>query len=598
MNDHLVEITASVINQQVENVSSRLAGELKDFWTKHVSSFKRYIELSKSRYESTKTLLYKDRPVHISDIYVGTRLKHGSHEITEKAFMDQFIQGNRCLVRATAGSGKSFFSKWVFLSILSAGRTIPLFIELRNLNGTDMGIVDYLVHDLWSNFKVNLTRDLMIDLIDTGRFALILDGYDELTSDKTKAVNAELRMLEVPFTNSAILITSRPGGEELSYLPGFTTYRILPLEMAQAVSLVRKLEYDEVIKNSFLRNLETELFEQHKDFLSNPLLLTIMLMTYGDLAEIPSKMHIFYEQAFDTLFYRHDSSKGMYRRELKSQLAIDDFRDVLSCISASSYIRGQVSLTNTDLVSFIRKAKKTANIHKLNPQSYIDDLVQSVCLFLQDGTKYTYNHRSFQEYFAALFLTHIPSDRKYEVYLKYLEREETDSALSLAFEINQIMVEREFIQPMLGELLDLCSTPEDLMNSHMKGFNLIRTEIAIKDADGSLTKVLDHPGYFLEGATRFWKFQLFLERMYKNKSKRFLRFGVMTKKAFEEEFGKEKVEKNIPIEGGISSDDYSILERLGIIKIAQRRLDFLEWLRAEVDRRDQRTGDSHLENWL
>ena len=460
MKDPFVEISATVINKQIENVTSRLAGEVKDLWTKYGASFRKYIENSRLRYESTKTLLYKDRPVRISKIYVGTNLKRDNERLNETQFVEQLLQGNRCLVSATAGAGKSFFAKWVFLKILSTEKTIPLFVELRDLNGTDLGVIDYLVHDLRVNFKINVSHDLMVNLIEMGRFALILDGHDELTSDRTKAVNAELKDLEVRFTSSAILITSRPGGMDLSYLGGFTTYHVRPLELSQAISLVRKLDYDGAVKTAFIRDLRRQLFDEHKDFLSNPLLLTIMLMTYSDLAEIPSKMHIFYEQAFDTLFYRHDSSKGMYRRELECQLAIDDFRDILSCIAASSYIRGQISLTYTDLLTFIRKAKKTTNILKLSPTAYIDDLVQSVCLFLQDGTRYTYNHRSFQEYFAALFLIQIPTDRKYDVYQRFLMREETDSALSLAFEMNQIMVERDFVEPMLDEVLALCAGPE------------------------------------------------------------------------------------------------------------------------------------------
>lgn len=598
MNDPLSEVTAAVITRQIDNVGARLSGEVKVLWMKHISAFKKYVKNASKRYETTKTLLYKDRPVPLRSIYVGTKLRRGREKIDEGQFIEQLLQGNRCLISATAGAGKSFFSKWIFLKILSTEKTLPIFVELRNLNGTESGVIDYLLNHFRTSFKINLTRDLLIDLIAMGRFALILDGYDELTAGKTKTVNTELRELEVPFSKSAILITSRPGGEELGYLSDFTTYRVLPLDLAQAVSLVKKLEYDEAVKESFLRDLEKKLFEKHNDFLSNPLLLTIMLMTYGDLAEIPSKMHIFYEQAFDTLFYKHDSSKGMYRRELKCNLAIDDFRDILSCVSASSYIRGQVSLTNTDLLSYIRKAKKTTNITKLSPVAYIDDLVQSVCILLQDGTRYTYNHRSFQEYFAAFFLVHIPTDRKFDVYQRFLEREETDSSLSLAFEMNQVIVEREFVKPMLNELLDLCEGPVDLMRAHMARMKLIRKKVHFRDSDGKLRKKLDRQRYLVEEATNYWKFQVFLERMYKKKSHKVLRFGVLTKKAFDQEFGAGESEKVLLLEDGLQPADCEVLERLGILEIARRRLDFLYWLRGDIEKRDKRTGDSDLEAWL
>lgn len=383
----------------------------------------------------------------------------------------------------------------------------------------------------------------------------------------------------------------------MEYLSGFTTYKIQSLKLADAISLVKKLKYDDTVKKSFLKSLETELFEEHKDFLSNPLLLTIMLMTYRDLAEIPSKMHIFYEQAFDTLYYRHDSSKGMYRREVQCQLAIDDFRDILACISASSYIRGQITLTNTDLLTFIRKAKQTANIPKLTPSKYIDDLVQSVCILLQDGTKFTYNHRSFQEYFTALFLVQIPTKRKIEVYRRLLSREGTDKALTLAFEMNQSMVEREFIKPMLEEIISSTDSAEDLLQSWMRSIKLERSSKS-RMLKGKQKKVLGRPRYSLIDATNYWYFQMYIERMYEKSAKKYLKFGLMTKKAFIEEFGSGDHTKVIELDGKMTTEENSILERLGIMEITNRRIKFIKWLIDDIELRDQRTWDSDLETWL
>ncbi len=597
MDEVLVQVTASVINHQIDGVTSRLSGEIKSFWMQHLASFRKYINSANKRYEVTKTLLYKDQAVPLRDLYVGTGLRRGRKEVTEIEFVEQLLQGNRCLVSATAGAGKSFFSKWLFLKILSTKNSIPLIIELRNLNGTGLGFIDYLISDLKSNFEISMTSSELIKLIESGKFTLILDGYDELTAERINAVNSELLSLEVPFAESSIVITTRPGGENIEYLSGFTTYQVLPLKLSQAISLVKKLKYDEKVKKSFLLNLENELFNKHKDFLSNPLLLTIMLMTYGDLAEIPSKMHIFYEQAFDTLFYRHDSSKGMYRRELKCQLAIDDFKGILSCVSASSYIRGQVTLTNTDLVAFIRKAKQTANVNKLNPRKYIDDLVQSVCLLLEDGTKYTYNHRSFQEYFAALFLIQIPTERKTEVYKRFLSKEGTDNALSLAFEMNQSMVEREFVKPMLESLLEVSTTPEALICACMSGINLER-RVKSRMVDGKRVKQLGMPTYRVLDETDYWKFQIYVEHMYQKEAKKHIKFGVLTKKSFVEEFGKLEYRETIDFENELCPISSSKLERLGITEVSKNRLEFLHWLIKDINVREQRTGDSNLETWL
>ena len=597
MEKFFVEVTAHVINKQIENVTSRLTGDLLKLWKKNVPSFKEYVRAASNRYKFTKTLLYKDRPVLLSEIYVGTKLVAGKESIDEDEFLTYLLDGNRCLVTATAGSGKSFFSKWAFLQTLSSKQLIPIFLELRNLNDSSLGIIESIAHELRVGYKISIVPEKLVELIREGKFALILDGYDELTVQKTKEVNLELRDMEPVLDRCPILITSRPGGEEIHYLPGFSVYNVQPLDLGKATSLVAKLDYDDVVKASFLESLNSHLFNQHKDFLSNPLLLTIMLMTYGDLAEIPSKMHIFYEQAFDTLYYRHDSSKGMYRRESKSGLAVDDFRDILACVSASSYLRGKITLTNTDLIGFIRKAKKTARINKLNPANYVDDLVQSVCVLVLDGTRYTYNHRSFQEYFAALFLVQVPTTRKIDVYRRFLEKDSTDSALKLAFEMNQAMVEQDFIKPMLKELLSSCDSALELMRAEFGVVRLRRRPAAI-GLTSRTKKPLGPPRYYCEQLTDLWSFQGYVERMYSKASEGFIKFGILTKKAFDEELGVGEVNQQIALDDPIESEQYGLLDRLGIIGIFDKRLQFLRWLDNEIDSRNTRTGSSNLESWL
>ena len=55
------------------------------------------------------------------------------------------------------------------------------------------------------------------------------------------------------------------------------------------------------LKDKFQIDLEKSLYDEHREFAENPLLLTIMLMTYKNHSNIPVKMHKFYSKAYDTL---------------------------------------------------------------------------------------------------------------------------------------------------------------------------------------------------------------------------------------------------------------------------------------------------------
>ncbi len=584
----LVAITAAVINQQIKNVTNRLSGEILSFWQKNFSSFKEYIKGSHEKHKKTKTLLYKDQPVLLSEIYVTTRFKRYSKEVDSEHLLGELLGGKNILVTATAGAGKSFFAKSTFIKLLGSKESIPLIVELRHLNDTDRGIIDHLQHE-FRGYKMSISRETIVELVEKGKFTLILDGFDELNTSKKKEISSELRVLVAGFQKSSILITTRPSdSEQIEYLPNLEVYKVQSLNLEQAMSLVGRLRYDEKVKKSFLDKLKSHLFEKHQDFLSNPLLLTIMLMTYADIAEIPSKMHIFYEQAFDTLFYKHDASKGLYKRDFKCNLPIDDFRDILACVSASSYIRGKVSFSNTELMSYIRKAKQTTNINNLNPQKYKEDLLQSVCILLNDGKRLKYNHRSFQEYFAALFLVQFPVEKKLQLYLRYLNNGMFDSALTLAFEMNQSVVEKEFVAPMVDKLLMHTESPEKMLQAWGSG-------VCLSWRGG---RVGGTPNYTLSTNTYLWEFQVFIEKAYAKFAKKKIKFGLMTKKAYVEKFGYDKSTKRINAEDFCTPKNQELLEHLGILEIARRRILFVEWLAAELKLRKDRVNNSDIEEWL
>ena len=90
-------------------------------------------------------------------------------------------------------------------------------------------------------------------------------------------------------------------------------FQVKKLSKSQTVTLISGLDYDEGVKKRFLRLVNGKLYDSHESFLSSPLLVTIMLLTYEEFAEIPDKMHVFYSQAFDTLFQKHDAGKEQYQ---------------------------------------------------------------------------------------------------------------------------------------------------------------------------------------------------------------------------------------------------------------------------------------------
>src|SRR6185436_10907197 len=115
---------------------------------------------------------------------------------------------------------------------------------------------------------------------------------------------------------------------------------------------------------------------------------------------IPNKLSVFYNQAYEALFERHDALKDGYRRVLRSALDIQDFARLFSAFCIQSYDRSQTAFSKQEVLEGIRSSQELVGID-VDRVCYFQDLVEAVCLMVEDGLQVVFPHRSFQEFFAA-----------------------------------------------------------------------------------------------------------------------------------------------------------------------------------------------------
>ena len=108
-------------------------------------------------------------------------------------------------------------------------------------------------------------------------------------------------------------------------------------------------------ERKFLCSHKKDLWRKHESFLSSPLLATMMLMTFSQFADIPNKVHLFYDQAFDTLFYKHDAVKELYQRKMYTNLTGDIFRKFFSLFCLVSYYDQIFEFSDEEVRKYIKK---------------------------------------------------------------------------------------------------------------------------------------------------------------------------------------------------------------------------------------------------
>ena len=427
------------------------------------TAFTEYLLQSQERYGMVKTLLYGDDPKWIYSIYEHNYLmKPIPFHSPERAKGEGLVQTKRLtvvldisrflIITGTGGCGKSMMMRHFFMdALLRDGEAIPIFVELRELT-RDTTLLDVMYQSM-TRLGFSLDLKYFKYALQEGKFMILLDAYDEIPDNKDGHAYKEITRFCDTYNRNIFIMSTRPY-ESFVQWGRFTVRSVSPLNKKQACSLIKKLEYDKDIKKRFLQELQDTLFDRHQTFTSIPLLLNIMLLTYEYYAEIPEKVHLFYDNAFHTLFNRHDARKGAYKRERKSSLSSDDFQKILSEFCCRSYINDQLTFTRANLLELLAAPCKALNA---NAEDFLDDLCLNVCILKIDGyDNYTFTHRSFQEYFTAVYLKSVPDDMQTKAGIWLIEKRKfVEESFRILLDIDMERVEQTILVPSLDKFFSL-----------------------------------------------------------------------------------------------------------------------------------------------
>ncbi|KRQ01463.1 hypothetical protein AOQ72_08295 [Bradyrhizobium yuanmingense] len=414
-----------------------------------------YYETTISRCSHVRTLISRDQSVPIDSIYVPTYLSSENKTLNEDDFIEKIPRVKAMIVCGSGGAGKSLFMRHLFLALANGPTAaLPILVELRGIKTLgNSKILTYIYHSIVLGPGAVISERQFEAAVKAGAMYLILDGFDEVPPEIRSPLEAELIELQRNNPNIVLIVTSRDD-ERFSSWQNFVRFSVLPMAKKEVVELIRKLPYQKAIRNKFAEAVRASLYDKHESFLSNPLLATMMLITYEAFAQIPDKIHIFYEQAFETLFFRHDTLKEAgFERKRYADLAINEFKNCLSSFCISTYVKAKYQFTESEVLEAIAAACRHEKL-SVKASDFLRDLIESVCILQRDGTLITFTHRSFQEYFSACYISRSPSIDLAGL-LDKLSLQPQDNVILMALDINRPLIERTWILPKLREILPI-----------------------------------------------------------------------------------------------------------------------------------------------
>ena len=451
----LAESTAKSLFKRVKDLIIDTSNKLE---IEFGEAFEEYLEYSIGVYSKTKTLLYKHTPKDIYSFFecVGVS-REGKANVDTSDINNILKVGNKIILTGTGGIGKSVMMKHFFLNTIKNTELVPLIVELRGLNNVEsdnINLIDYIYNSM-TKLKLRVKKEYFEYSLEIGCYVILLDGYDEVKNNISNDVSQQILDLSNQYPNNYYIISSRPLQEFVGWNQ-FEELKALPLSKKQALSLIQKLDYDDSIKAKFLKELNCGLYEKYQTFASNPLLLTIMLMTFENRMSIPDKLNDFFDQAFTALFHAHDATKSGFSREIHSKLGYEDFKTVFAHFCFKSFFNSDYKFSEGKILDYLNETKKKRIIDtNFDPSKYLKDLTNSVCVIIHDGLDYSFSHRAFQEYFAAVYTMQLDDNQQKKFIKMWLTEENyrsTSSYLEMLYELQSTRFIKNIINPALNEM--------------------------------------------------------------------------------------------------------------------------------------------------
>lgn len=422
-------------------------------------NFKEYYHRTYKKLIVVNTLVFNNSQRFLPDIFIPLTLTATNNEKFKikvdgypETLSDEF--GN-ILITDTAGMGKSTLMKTIFIDLINKNLGIPIFIELRRLN-KNKSIIDEIKEQL-NSINKPFNSNSFFDLLSEGGFIIILDGYDEIALSDKDIVTKDIQDFITKASNNRFFITSRPE-KALSSFGNFQEFKISPLHPKEAFELLRKYDNQGQTSSLLISKLQENEMKNVEEFLTNPLLVSLLFTAFEHKHVIPFKKYLFYRQVYDANFESHDLTKGeSYTHDKYSNLEIDDFHRVLRHIGFNCFKEQKIEFSKDEILKLILESKTFCAGLSFKESDFLQDILITVPLFTQDGNYYRWCHKSLQEYFAAQFIYLDSKEKQNDILLRLYNHQNLEkfvNVLDLYYDMDYKTFRNTIELKLLSEFID------------------------------------------------------------------------------------------------------------------------------------------------
>ncbi len=309
----------------------------------------------------------------------GSLIRFRSNE-KAVSLLESLKKQKKLLLLCDAGMGKSIELQNLAYELCN-DYLYPFLFSLKNYT-------DEQIHDLLPDAYKNLSPS---------RYALLFDGYDELTTETRENFERKLGLFLKSYVSTHIVITSRSNFCRIETknisrtFPGFSVFVLEKLEIDEIKNYLDKNIID---KTQFLENASAK---KVSDLLFNPFYLTRLSEIYKKENVLPDKtklMNKLVTESFDVDEEKFPGNLGEHYYDLFSQLE-------------------RVAIAMQLMQQQIFDDRNEYQILFSNDER---EIAKQSGLLKRNGTGWMFLHNNFREYLAAKFLSQIPKEEAVAIY--------------------------------------------------------------------------------------------------------------------------------------------------------------------------------------
>ncbi len=333
-----------------------------------------------------------------------------------------FDDTRRVLLRGTAGAGKTTFLRWLALTAARGllagdqGAVVPFYLPLRQFADGPLPTPERLVAVSADVLAEEKPDRWVVSRFREGRVLLLVDGIDELGSERRGEAKSWLERLVTAYPGARYVVTTRPSAVAEDWLGDvdFATFDLLPLSERGVRDFVTRwhdaarfanegdehsIAWQDTCERTLLGTLAAR--PDLSRLASSPLLCGLLCALHQDGGmHLPRDRKSLYEAALDLLLVRWDEQRGVsldeWRFSKEEQL-------VVLQRFAYSLVRNRKQLVPKPVaVTWIGGAMRGLRPHDAEPAWVLQRFLERTGLLRESVPgDVRFVHRTFRDYLAA-----------------------------------------------------------------------------------------------------------------------------------------------------------------------------------------------------